>query len=287
MNAMTAQFDRAQGVITAQRATIGKLCNELAEMAEMKIVLEHSELARKLEHEEEDKRMTMLAKYHAKYHAHVRDRYIANTWLDRSWADEVVLDARDELDEMEKAMEKKEGAMEKKEKARLTELTKQRHLVQVGAPNLLQLMDTWIWENNNIFTSHSWVYYSDIISIKPTPSTQSTDYSVLVDKILDAVPSQAAAGEKRISISEFETCLQDWMKQEKASAKDIRLINMVGQIDPPDGADEADVKMYKKMSEEWDKMLTRVFPENFVPTHGGKPHRRTPSWWEGCSTNTR
>ena len=110
MNAMTAQFDRAQGVITAQRATIRKLCNELEEQqgllkAEMKIVLEHSELARKLEHEEEDKRMTMLVKRNAKYHAHVRDRYIANTWLDRSWADEVVLDARDELDKMEKAME--------------------------------------------------------------------------------------------------------------------------------------------------------------------------------------
>ena len=102
------------------------------------------------EHEEEDKRMTMLVKRNAKYHAHVRDRYIANTWLDRTWADEVVSDARDELDKMEKAMEKKEGAMEKKEKARLTELTKQRHLVreilsmQVGAPNLLQLMDTWM-----------------------------------------------------------------------------------------------------------------------------------------------
>ena len=42
LDAMTAQFERAKGVITAQRATIGKLCNELEEQQ----VLNHDELGK-------------------------------------------------------------------------------------------------------------------------------------------------------------------------------------------------------------------------------------------------
>ena len=82
-----------------------------------------------------------------------------------------------------------------------------------------------------------------------------------------------------ISISDFETCLRDWVvetepdenRKEHAKKRSETLLKVVG-------GDCA------SLMEEWEKMWTRTLKANvanFVLTHGGKAHRRTPSWWEG------
>ena len=178
---------------------------------------------------------------------------------------------------------------EAKSTAQLTALTQQRHRVidmlakgDITKRAACLHMDTLIWKNKDIFTAHNWHYYADMLDIVIQP--QSVLLSIL-DPLLrtrqqDA--GQAAGGEIRvsISISTFETCLRDW-SQTNPPPEDIQQIRSRPPHHRP-----MDNSYLEIIDKEWVEMVTRVFPENFVPTHGGKPHRRTPSWWEGCSTNT-
>ena len=179
---------------------------------------------------------------------------------------------------------------EAKSTAQLTALTQQRHMVidmlakgDITKRAACLHMDTLIWKNKDIFTAHNWHYYADMLDIVIQPH-QSVLLSIL-DPLLrtrqqDA--GQAAGGEIRvsISISTFETCLRDW-SQTNPPPEDIQQIRSTPPHHRP-----MDNSYLEIIDKEWVEMVTRVFPENFVPTHGGKPHRRTPSWWEGCSTNT-
>ena len=179
---------------------------------------------------------------------------------------------------------------EAKSTAQLTALTQQRHRVidmlakgDITKRAACLHMDTLIWKNKDIFTAHNWHYYADMLDIVIQPH-QSVLLSIL-DPLLrtrqqDA--GQAAGGEIRvsISISTFETCLRDW-SQTNPPPEDIQQIRSTPPHHRP-----MDNSYLEIIDKEWVEMVTRVFPENFVPTHGGKPHRRTPSWWEGCSTNT-
>ena len=179
---------------------------------------------------------------------------------------------------------------EAKSTAQLTALTQQRHRVidmlakgDITKRAACLHMDTLIWKNKDIFTAHNWHYYADMLDIVIQPH-QSVLLSIL-DPLLrtrqqDA--GQAAGGEIRvsISISTFETCLRDW-SQTNPPPEDIQQIRSRPPHHRP-----MDNSYLEIIDKEWVEMVTRVFPENFVPTHGGKPHRRTPSWWEGCSTNT-
>ena len=180
---------------------------------------------------------------------------------------------------------------EAKSTAQLTALTQQRHRVidmlakgDITKRAACLHMDTLIWKNKDIFTAHNWhYYYADMLDIVIQPH-QSVLLSIL-DPLLrtrqqDA--GQAAGGEIRvsISISTFETCLRDW-SQTNPPPEDIQQIRSTPPHHRP-----MDNSYLEIIDKEWVEMVTRVFPENFVPTHGGKPHRRTPSWWEGCSTNT-
>ena len=180
---------------------------------------------------------------------------------------------------------------EAKSTAQLTALTQQRDMVidTLGKGDITKRaaclhMDTLIWKNKDIFTAHNWHYYhADMLDLVIQPH-QSVLLSIL-DPLLrtrqqDA--GQAAGGEIRvsISISTFETCLRDW-SQTNPPPEDIQQIRST----PPHHR-HMDNSYLEIIDKEWVEMVTRVFPENFVPTHGGKPHRRTPSWWEGCSTNT-
>ena len=180
---------------------------------------------------------------------------------------------------------------EAKSTAQLTALTQQRHMVidmlakgDITKRAACLHMDTLIWKNKDIFTAHNWhYYYADMLDLVIQPH-QSVLLSIL-DPLLrtrqqDA--GQAAGGEIRvsISISTFETCLRDW-SQTNPPPEDIQQIRSTPPHHRP-----MDNSYLEIIDKEWVEMVTRVFPENFVPTHGGKPHRRTPSWWEGCSTNT-
>ena len=179
---------------------------------------------------------------------------------------------------------------EAKSTAQLTALTQQRHMVidmlakgDITKRAACLHMDTLIWKNKDIFTAHNWHYYADMLDLVIQPH-QSVLLSIL-DPLLrtrqqDA--GQAAGGEIRvsISISTFETCLRDW-SQTNPPPEDIQQIRSTPPHHRP-----MDNSYLEIIDKEWVEMVTRVFPENFVPTHGGKPHRRTPSWWEGCSTNT-
>ena len=198
---------------------------------------------------------------------------------------------------------------EAKSTAQLTALTQQRNMVvqmmEVGTVSFstaCQFMDTWIWENKNIFTSHDWLYYSNVLDFVIQPN--HTVLLGILDPLLRARQQDAdRAGEIRvsISISEFETCLRDWSRTEQ-SPQHIQQIIQTYSDTPPinhtlpesptklDFVGQSPTKYRERIEKEWVEMVTRVFPgnvANFVPTHGGKAHRRTPSWWEGCSTNTQ
>ena len=202
-----------------------------------------------------------------------------NTAVELAAQKEELARARNELKEAEA-----------KSTAQLTALTQQRHRVidmlakgDITKRAACLHMDTLIWKNKDIFTAHNWHYYADMLDIVIQPH-QSVLLSIL-DPLLrtrqqDA--GQAAGGEIRvsISISTFETCLRDW-SQTNPPPEDIQQIRSRPPHHRP-----MDNSYLEIIDKEWVEMVTRVFPENFVPTHGGKPHRRTPSWWEGCSTNT-
>ena len=203
-----------------------------------------------------------------------------NTEVELAAQKEELARARNELKEAEA-----------KSTAQLTALTQQRHRVidmlakgDITKRAACLHMDTLIWKNKDIFTAHNWhYYYADMLDIVIQPH-QSVLLSIL-DPLLrtrqqDA--GQAAGGEIRvsISISTFETCLRDW-SQTNPPPEDIQQIRSTPPHHRP-----MDNSYLEIIDKEWVEMVTRVFPENFVPTHGGKPHRRTPSWWEGCSTNT-
>ena len=203
-----------------------------------------------------------------------------NTAVELAAQKEELARARNELKEAEA-----------KSTAQLTALTQQRHRVidmlakgDITKRAACLHMDTLIWKNKDIFTAHNWhYYYADMLDIVIQPH-QSVLLSIL-DPLLrtrqqDA--GQAAGGEIRvsISISTFETCLRDW-SQTNPPPEDIQQIRSTPPHHRP-----MDNSYLEIIDKEWVEMVTRVFPENFVPTHGGKPHRRTPSWWEGCSTNT-
>ena len=233
-------------------------------LEQMKIVLEHSESVRGFEHEEKNDRMTMLNAAQCS-------------------VTELFKGARNELKEAEA-----------KSTAQLTALTQQRHrMIQMLEEGNIsyrtagQRMDTWIWKNKDIFTSHDWLYYSDAINLVIQP--ECTNYSVLLsilDPLLRARQQDAgqAAGDIRVSISmsKFETCLRDW-SQTEPSPQHIQQIRSTPQINHT--FDESPTESYReRIEKEWVEMVTRVFPgnvANFVPTHGGKAHHRTPSWWEG------
>ena len=203
-----------------------------------------------------------------------------NTAVELAAQKEELARARNELKEAEA-----------KSTAQLTALTQQRHVVidMLGKGDITKRaaclhMDTLIWKNKDIFTAHNWLYYADMLDLVIQP-----DSSVLLS-ILDPLlrtrqqdAGQAAGGEIRvsISISTFETCLRYW-SQTNPPPEDIQQIRSTPPHHRP-----MDNSYLEIIDKEWVEMVTRVFPENFVPTHGGKPHRRTPSWWEGCSTNTR
>ena len=203
-----------------------------------------------------------------------------NTEVELAAQKEELARARNELKEAEA-----------KSTAQLTALTQQRHMVidmlakgDITKRAACLHMDTLIWKNKDIFTAHNWhYYYADMLDLVIQPH-QSVLLSIL-DPLLrtrqqDA--GQAAGGEIRvsISISTFETCLRDW-SQTNPPPEDIQQIRSTPPHHRP-----MDNSYLEIIDKEWVEMVTRVFPENFVPTHGGKPHRRTPSWWEGCSTNT-
>ena len=203
-----------------------------------------------------------------------------NTEVELAAQKEELARARNELKEAEA-----------KSTAQLTALTQQRHRVidmlakgDITKRAACLHMDTLIWKNKDIFTAHNWhYYYADMLDLVIQPH-QSVLLSIL-DPLLrtrqqDA--GQAAGGEIRvsISISTFETCLRDW-SQTNPPPEDIQQIRSTPPHHRP-----MDNSYLEIIDKEWVEMVTRVFPENFVPTHGGKPHRRTPSWWEGCSTNT-
>ena len=231
--------------------------------------------AKQRERNKEEKRKRKLRKLR-----NAAQKEAKNTEVELAAQKEELARARNELKEAEA-----------KSTAQLTALTQQRDMViqmlaqvNITKREAIHHMDTWIWKNKDIFTAHNWhYYYADMLDLVIQP-----DSSVLLS-ILDPLlrtrqqdAGQAAGGEIRvsISISTFETCLRDW-SQTNPPPEDIQQIRST----PPHHR-HMDNSYLEIIDKEWVEMVTRVFPENFVPTHGGKPHRRTPSWWEGCSTNT-
>ena len=231
--------------------------------------------AKQRERNKEEKRKRKLRKLR-----NAAQKEAKNTEVELAAQKEELARARNELKEAEA-----------KSTAQLTALTQQRDMViemlakgDITKREACLRMDTWIWKSKDIITAHNWhYYYADMLDLVIQPH-QSVLLSIL-DPLLrtrqqDA--GQAAGGEIRvsISISTFETCLRDW-SQTNPSPQDIQQIRST----PPHHR-HMDNSYREIIEKEWVEMVTRVFPENFVPTHGGKPHRRTPSWWEGCSTNT-